>query len=49
MVKNMLRRRKESDTYLAAVCRHRWNRQITMKTDKILQSSTSADESHSAG
>ena len=27
----MLIRKKESDTYLAAVSRHHWSRQITMK------------------
>ena len=40
ILKNMLTRRKESDTYLATVSRHCWSRQITMKI---------ADESHSAG
>jgi hypothetical protein len=35
MIKNMLTRRKESDTYLATDRRHRWSRQITMKIDKI--------------
>ena len=33
----MLKRRKESDTYLATIRRHRWSRQITMKIDKILE------------
>ena len=37
MIKNILTRRKESDTYLAIVSRHRWSLQIT------------ADEGHSAG
>ena len=37
----MLKRRKESDTYLANVRRHRWSRQITMKIDKILELSAS--------
>ena len=32
----MLTRRKESDTYLATVSRHGWNRQIMMKIDKWL-------------
>jgi hypothetical protein len=36
MIKNMLKRRKESDTYLATVCR-----QITMKIDKLLELSAS--------
>ena len=35
MIKNILTRRKESDTYLATVSRHRWSRQITMKVDKM--------------
>ena len=34
LIKNMLTRRKESDTYLATVSRHRWSRQIPMKIDK---------------
>jgi hypothetical protein len=34
--KNMLRRSKESDTYLATVRRHRWSRQIMMKIDQFL-------------
>ena len=29
--------RKESDTYLTIVCRHRWSRQIMMKVDKLLE------------
>ena len=33
----MLKRRKESNTYLAIVCRYRWSRQITMKIDKIME------------
>jgi hypothetical protein len=37
----MLKRRKESDIYLAAVRRHRWSKQITMKIDKILELSAS--------
>ena len=36
-IKNMLIRRKESDTYLATIRRHRWSRQITMKINKILE------------
>jgi len=31
----MLKRRKESDTYLAADRRHRRSTQITMKVDKV--------------
>ena len=34
MIKNMLTRRKESDTYLTTVSRHRWSRKIMMKIDK---------------
>ena len=41
MIKNILIRRKESDTYLANVSRHRWSTQIRMKNDEILQLSTS--------
>ena len=33
MIKNMLTRRRESDTYLTTVNGHRWSRQITMKID----------------
>ena len=36
LIKNILIRRKESDTYLATVSRHRWNSWITMKKDEIL-------------
>ena len=56
MIKNMLTRWRESDTYLATVSRHCWSRLIMMKIDKLLylsdeeeDSSSSADESHSAG
>ena len=34
MVKIMLKRRKESNIYLAADKRHRWSMQIAMKVDK---------------
>jgi hypothetical protein len=34
MIKNMLTRRKESDTYLATDSRHCRSPQITMKVDK---------------
>jgi hypothetical protein len=34
-MKNMLTRRKESDTYLATVRRHRWSKQITTKIDNL--------------
>ena len=36
MIKNLLTRRKESDTYLDTVSRYHWSRQITMKIDKIV-------------
>ena len=45
MIKNMLTRRKESDTYLATVSRHRWSRQITMKVDKLPELSSAEEES----
>jgi hypothetical protein len=32
-IENILIRRKESDTYLATVSRHRWSSWITMKKD----------------
>ena len=35
MIKIMLKRRKESDTYLAADRRHRRSTQIVMKVDKV--------------
>ena len=35
LVKNMLTRWKESDTYLATVSRHHWSPQIAMKVDKV--------------
>ena len=35
LITNMLKWRKESDTYLTTVCRHRWSRQITTKVDKL--------------
>ena len=51
MIQNILTRRKEGDTYLATVSRHRWSLQIAMKVDKMFsfqlalwQSSSSADE-----
>ena len=33
MIKNILIRRKESDTYLATVRRHRWSLQVAMSSD----------------
>ena len=55
MIKIVLKRRKESDTYLSADRRHRRSTQIAMKVDKCvafsrhcgLQSSSSADEGRS--
>ena len=46
MIKNMLKRRKESDTYLATFRRHRWSTQMTMKKDNLLElsASTAAEE-----
>ena len=37
----MLKRRKESDTYLATFRRHRWSAQMTMKKDNLLELSAS--------
>ena len=36
MLRNILIRRKESDTYVANVSRHHWSSWITMKKDEIL-------------
>ena len=33
VIKNMLKRRKESSAYLATDRRHRWSVQMTMKND----------------
>ena len=46
MIKNILIRRKESDTYLATVSRNRWSSWITMKKDEILllSASTAAED-----
>jgi hypothetical protein len=35
MIKNILKRREESDTYLTHVCRHRWSGPIRMKVDVL--------------
>ena len=35
MIKNILIRRKESETYLATVRKHRWSLQVAMKEDKM--------------
>ena len=34
MIKNILKRREESDTYLIPVCKHRRSRQIKTKMDE---------------
>ena len=35
MIKNILKGREESDTYLTHVYRHRWRTQITIKVDVL--------------
>jgi hypothetical protein len=35
MIKNILTRRKESDTYLATIRRHCWSLYIMMKIDEM--------------
>jgi hypothetical protein len=40
LIKNMLKIRKESDTYLAIFHRHRWSAQV-MKKDNLLELSSS--------
>ena len=40
----MLKRRKDSDTYLATIHRHHWSRQITIKIDKILELLSAEEE-----
>ena len=35
MIKNMLKRRKESETYLDTFCGHRWSAQMTIKKEII--------------
>ena len=40
-IKNVLTRRKVSDTYLATVSRHRWSLQIATKVDKACSFSAS--------
>ena len=42
MIKIMLKKRKESDTYLAADSRHRRSLQIAMKVDKVFTLAMSA-------
>ena len=53
LLKIMLKRRKESDTYLAADRRHRRSTQIAMKVDKVCSfqpalSPSSAEEEESS-
>ena len=38
---NMLKRRKERNTYLTTFCRHCWSAQMTMKKDNLLELSAS--------
>ena len=38
MIKNILKRRKGDDTYLATFRRHRWSAQMTVKKDNLLES-----------
>jgi len=35
MIRNILKWREESNTYLTHVCRHCWKRKISMKVDRI--------------
>jgi hypothetical protein len=35
MIKNILKRREESDTYLTHLCGHCWSRKSLMKIDEI--------------
>ena len=41
LIKNMLKRRKKSDTYLATFHRHHWSAQMTMRKDNLLELSAS--------
>ena len=41
MIKNMLKGRKYSNTYLATICRHRWSAQMMMKKYNKLELSAS--------
>ena len=41
MSKNMLKKLKESDTYLTTFRRHRWSAQMMMKKDNLLELSVS--------
>ena len=46
MIKNILTRRKESDTYLATVGRHRWSRQIAITFPLQLMKATVLAENY---
>ena len=35
MVKNILKRREESNTYLTNICRHRWRKRSSKKIDEV--------------
>ena len=56
LIKNILKRREESDTYLTHICRHCWSRKSSIKIDEMafvscksrLTTST-AGKSHSVG
>ena len=41
VIRNILKWRKEHDTYLTHICKHRWSRQIMMKVDTFLELSAS--------
>ena len=45
----MLKRRKESDTYLATIGRHRWSAQMRMKKDSLLELSAMFTDSSQVG
>ena len=46
MIKNMLQRGKQSDSYLATFHRHRWSAQMTMKKGNKLELSASTVTFH---
>ena len=41
VIRNILKWRKEHDTYLTHICKHRWSRQIMMKVDTFPELSAS--------
>jgi hypothetical protein len=41
MIRNILKRRKGSNTYLTTFRRHRWSSQMMMKKDNLLELSAS--------